>query len=629
MELSRDGVRRTSSMRWMSVFSSILLLLSVSSLVGEVRVAADSDYGQALALSFQFFEAQRSGYLPANNHVSWRASSGLHDGADEGIDLTGGYYDAGDNVKFGLPMAFTITTLSWSAIAYQGQLQQQGQLNTALDSIRWGTDYFIKAHPEPNVLWAEIGDGYSDHYCWERPEDMTTSRQAYKVDASNPGSEVAAETAAAMAAASIAFSSADPSYSSTLLTHAKELFTFADTYRGHYDDAIPIVKNYYPSGPSGYNDELLWAAVWLFEATNDNYYLQYLVDSAQILGGIGWGMTEFSWDVKYAGVQVLAAKILLEGRGGSDTSTLEAYKTQADYFMCGALGRNSGKNLARSPGGMLYTQAWNNMQFVTSGAFLVTYYADLLNTHGGQLHCSGSFVQPNELLALGQSQADYILGSNPRGESYMVGYGQNFPKFVHHRGASIPSIYEDSAQEQCRTGYSTWYISPNPNPNTLVGAIVGGPDQNDNYQDSRNNWEGGEACVYNNAPLVGLLARFAGGAYPSSTVSYTGTTSSTNDAAFVHVTQHLVSSWRGGDIYYFKYKGTLSNASHRILKGIVLAFGSQPQGSVYGLRQIGNTATYTFPEYQKSLLPGGSLQFVYMSRNSTPSALTIQQSKFV
>ena len=25
----------------------------------------------------------------------------------------GGYYDAGDNVKYGLPMAFTVTTLAW------------------------------------------------------------------------------------------------------------------------------------------------------------------------------------------------------------------------------------------------------------------------------------------------------------------------------------------------------------------------------------------------------------------------------------------------------------------------------------------------------------------------------------
>lgn len=34
------------------------------------------------------------------------------------VDLVGGYYDAGDNVKFGLPMAFTTTLLAWSVIEF-------------------------------------------------------------------------------------------------------------------------------------------------------------------------------------------------------------------------------------------------------------------------------------------------------------------------------------------------------------------------------------------------------------------------------------------------------------------------------------------------------------------------------
>jgi len=139
------------------------------------------------------------------------------------VDLTGGYYDAGDNVKYGLPMAFTITMLSWSVIEYRTQLQNSGQLGSALEAIKWGTDYLIKAHPEPNVLWGEVGDGVSDHDCWMRPEDMTTSRTAYKIDANNPGSDLAGETAAAMAAASIVFRASDSAYSATLLTHARQV----------------------------------------------------------------------------------------------------------------------------------------------------------------------------------------------------------------------------------------------------------------------------------------------------------------------------------------------------------------------------------------------------------------------
>jgi hypothetical protein len=140
------------------------------------------------------------------------------------VNLVGGYYDAGDNVKFGFPMAFTITMLSWSVIEYGSQMASQGQLGYSLEAIQWGTDYFIKAHPEPNVLYGEVGDGDSDHACWQRPEDMTTSRKAYALTPNDPGSDLAGETAAAMAAASIVFRShGNPTYANELLNHAEQV----------------------------------------------------------------------------------------------------------------------------------------------------------------------------------------------------------------------------------------------------------------------------------------------------------------------------------------------------------------------------------------------------------------------
>ncbi|KAK9698098.1 hypothetical protein RND81_08G082200 [Saponaria officinalis] len=62
-----------------------------------------------------------------------------------------------------------------------------------------------------------VGDGDTDHYCWQRSEDMTTSRRAHKIDEANPGSDVAGETTAAMAAASIVFRKIKPLYSCTML----------------------------------------------------------------------------------------------------------------------------------------------------------------------------------------------------------------------------------------------------------------------------------------------------------------------------------------------------------------------------------------------------------------------------
>lgn len=68
-----------------------------------------------------------------------------------------------------------------------------------------------------------MGDGKTDHYCWQRPEDMTTSRQAYKVDENKPGSDVVGETAAALAAASMVFRETNPHYSHLLLHHAQQV----------------------------------------------------------------------------------------------------------------------------------------------------------------------------------------------------------------------------------------------------------------------------------------------------------------------------------------------------------------------------------------------------------------------
>lgn len=136
------------------------------------------------------------------------------------MDLTGGYYDAGDNIKFGFPMAFTTTMLSWSVIDF-GRVMGP-ELGNALKAVRWGTDYLLKATAKvgSGVVFVQVGDPLSDHNCWERPEDMDTLRTVFKIDRSHPGSDVAGETAAALAAASIVFRSRDPAYSTLLLNRA-------------------------------------------------------------------------------------------------------------------------------------------------------------------------------------------------------------------------------------------------------------------------------------------------------------------------------------------------------------------------------------------------------------------------
>lgn len=69
------------------------------------------------------------------------------------------------------------------------------------------------------------------------------------------------------------------------------------------------MKSYYAS-VSGYKDELLWAALWLYKATDNEVYLDYVINNAGNFGGIGWSISEFSWDVKYAGIQIIAAMVI-------------------------------------------------------------------------------------------------------------------------------------------------------------------------------------------------------------------------------------------------------------------------------------------------------------------------------
>ncbi|KAJ6997090.1 hypothetical protein NC653_013611 [Populus alba x Populus x berolinensis] len=185
-------------------------------------------------------------------------------------------YDAGDIMKFGFPMAFTATMLSLAILEYGENMKTVKQLGHARDSLKWITDFLINAHPSENVLYIQVGDPELDHQCWERPEAIRGIRPSTQVNTSFPGTEVAEETAAAMASASLVFKNINSSSSNLLLEHVQQLFSFADAYRGSYSVSIPQVQSYYNS--TGYEDELLRAATWLYHASKDLSYLKYVTD---------------------------------------------------------------------------------------------------------------------------------------------------------------------------------------------------------------------------------------------------------------------------------------------------------------------------------------------------------------
>ncbi|KAJ6708748.1 ENDOGLUCANASE 2 [Salix koriyanagi] len=461
--------------------------------------AIEKKYVDALKIAMQFFDIQKSGELGHSKRFSWRGDSALTDGSQAKLDLSKGMYDAGDLMKFGFPMAFTATILSWAILEYGDQMAVVNQLDPAQDSLKWITDYLINAHPEENVLYVQVGDPEIDHGCWERPEVMSENRPLTQINKSSPGTEVAAETAAALASASLVFKS-DFRYSSTLLSHAKELFTFADKYRGSYSETIPEVATYYKS--TGYGDELLWAASWLYHATGDKSYLQYVTGkNGEVFAQ--WGSPAwFSWDNKLAGTQVLLSRLTFFGNKDTTNLGLQNYRKTAEAVMCSLIPDSPMATESRTDSGLIWVSEWNALQHPVASAFLASLYSDYMLSSGtAKLSCNGYSYKPSDLRTFAKSQADYVLGNNPMKMSFLVGYGENYPQYVHHRGASIPA----DAKTGCKDGW-TWLERKEPNPNVATGALVGGPFLNETFVDDRNNSMQAEPTTYNSAVIVGLLS---------------------------------------------------------------------------------------------------------------------------
>ena len=456
-------------------------------------------WSPALRQSFLFYEAQRSGDLDeASNRIPWRGDSGLRDGRDGvyfgdrgpanlqtglSLDLTGGYHDAGDHGKFGMPLAYTLSTLAWGGLAFERGYTATGQLDELLGAVKWGTDYLLKAHGTDasgatRYLVAQVGDVAADPALWSAPESQTIRRPALAVTPTKPGSDVAAGSAAALASASILFRrNGEVAYADTLLTHAESLYRFADTYRGKYSDSITEVRDFYNS-LSGYNDELSYGAAWLARAREaaggdgTAYRDKALQIYRQSMGGLSRGWT-LNWDDVSYGTAVLLAQDTGDSKIQSDV------RGWLDSWVQGTNG------VTITSGGLRHISQWGSLRYAANTAMVAGVVADSLIDPGGTYS------------RLAADTIEYILGDNPLGSSYVVGYGTNAPQQPHHRGAS------GVGWEGFRNGL--------PNVHTLHGALVGGPDRpNDfSYADQRSDYVRNEVAIDYNAGYSGALAFLA------------------------------------------------------------------------------------------------------------------------
>jgi hypothetical protein len=257
-----------------------------------------------------------------------------------------------------------------------------------------------------------------------------------------------------------------------LVQHAKELYDFADKHRKKYSDSITDAAGYYNSW-SGFNDELVWAATWLYRATGDGGYLADAEGKYSEFGFDNESPNEFSWDDKKAGVFALLYKI----------TSNQKYASKLQQF-CDRV-----SSADKTPGGMLWLQEWGPARHAANAAFILL-QAHSLGLGGGNYY------------NLAKQQIDYLLGSNPKGMSYMIGYGSSYPLRPHHRSSSCPTV------EQCGGCACDWsnFDSPDPNPQVLEGALVGGPDHNDQYNDDRHDYVHAEVATDYNAAFQGALA---------------------------------------------------------------------------------------------------------------------------
>jgi len=443
------------------------LFLCFSTIVFAVPRTGGSyyNYGEALQKAIFFYKIQRSGDLPDDFPVIWRADSCLTDGSDVGLDLTGGWYDCGDGVKVGHTMAYAASQLAWAVYEYREAFERSGLLDDILDEIKWATDYFIKCHPSPNEFYYYVGNE-NDHSVWVPHEvlNLLTERPSYKVTPSTPGSDIAGLTAAALAAASIIFKPTNPVYADLCLKHAKELFNFAETYRGF---APPVA--FYDS--SSYLDDLTWAAVWLYIATGEREYL----DKAEtFINDPNFSLTghhTHCWDdVRYGAVLKLAE---LTGKA----KYINAVEFNLDWWMPDG-------GVPYTPGGLASFDGWGNLRYVCAAAFLAFKWSDTNLCTPEKKEKYRNFAE---------SQINYILGDNPNNMSYIVAFSSNYPKHPHHR-----------------TAHCSWLSMidvPAEHTHIAYGLLVGGPSGSDAYSDDVTRYHETEGGIDYNAALVGCLAR--------------------------------------------------------------------------------------------------------------------------
>ncbi|MBQ6035495.1 MAG: glycoside hydrolase family 9 protein [Ruminococcus sp.] len=397
--------------------------------------AADGDnYAKLLQYSLYFYDANMCG----NNSdcaLSWRGNCHTSD------VVPGGFHDAGDHVMFGQPQGYAASTLGWSYYEFKDAYEGTGQ-GAHLKVI---TDKFAKFFRDATELngntvsrvLIEKGEGNTDHNYWGAPE--TQGDRGRMLWTTGGAANVTAEYAAALAANYVNFGNPDD------LKYAKALYDFSKKDTGFYS-----AGTFYDAHWTGSEDEMAWAAGWLYLATKDNSYLNDLKNCPT-------AYSVHSWESVQLGAAILKGEIT------------------GDWGSAAELGKFSGNNY-------YFANEWGSARHNATAQL-----------------CSLVAAKHNKAdSSWAKGQMEYLTGdkafANGQSHCLVVGFKPNSSKNPHHRAAS-PDV--DASKQN--DGQNNKYL--------LVGALCGGPlDANGTYQDIRSDYQGNEVAIDYNAGFVGAAA---------------------------------------------------------------------------------------------------------------------------
>ena len=477
---------------------------------------AQFNYAEGLQKALFFYEVQRSGVIPLENRVSWRGDSHLADGKDMGWDMTGGWYDAGDNVKWNVSMIFAASTLALSGMEYKAGYVNTGQMPYLINNLTWISDYFLKCIHYTNEndfstykIVIDIGAGGPDHGHWASSEVahlLVTDRKTYYADKDYPKSATVASMAGALAASAwVMRDNGNATLADKYLAGAEKLYKFARTYRStdlnrekYKDSQGNIVSSVgYDSGKDF--DEMTWAAAAIHKAQkqkDSKYADTYLTEAKQLATTILWADPYDAPHLHYQmGNYHLYSYILLAKLVPSDDQYIKRVARDAKCYasiIC------TGQPMyGVSPGGLSKINfEWGTLRHNNNAAFIAFVYADMVPTDPDK----------DKLVAWAQRQLDYSLGKNPMNLSFMAGYsptGKTAATSAHHRTAYGPW----AGFEHLISGKPEYNITTTRH--ILYGGLLGGPNWLDEFTPNVGEAKQNEVALDYQAGFTGNLARMS------------------------------------------------------------------------------------------------------------------------